>query len=222
MGTSRQAFRRIVTHLDVEASYATFDAYEGFTQRYRDVQIWKTVDDMNRYRDAIVRTVPEVVVETGTRWGGFAAWLADSFGVEVITVDIERTEGRPDEWPGVTYVQGSSIDPETVEQVTALIAGRRCMVSLDSDHHSPYVVEEIRAYGELVSPGCYLVVEDGLADLVDIARGRRFTGGRRWVGGPLRAIAQTLATDPRFRCDREIEDVTPISHHPSGWWIRQD
>lgn len=207
--------------IDVEASYATFDYEAGFKQDYAGLGVWKNVDDMDRYRAAIAVTKPEVIVETGTRWGGFAAWIAGEFpGVEVVTVDVDD-ETRPTEWPGVTFVTGDSKDPAVVEQVTGLIAGRRCMVSLDADHHAPHVEAEILAYAPLVSPGCYIVVEDGIADLVTSRRARRLGRSIPQAGGPLVAIAATLAGDERFERDRAIEQATPITYYPAGWWLRR-
>jgi cephalosporin hydroxylase len=209
------------TDLDVAASCATFDDESRFTQAHEGLRVWKTVDDMARYRAVIEATRPEVVIEAGTKWGGFAAWLADTCRVEVIAVDIERAEGRPDSWPGVTFVvEGSSIELDVVTRVRELAAGRRTMVTLDSDHHAPHVSREIRAYGPLVSRGCYLVVEDGIADLAPYAVAEPI--GRRIpkTGGPLWSIARELVGNDEWIRDREIENMTSVSHHPAGWWRR--
>jgi len=207
--------------VDVEASYALFDEEAGFTQEYAGLGIWKTVDDMARYRKIIEETKPEVVVETGTRWGGFAAWLAGEFGVDVITVDVD-VDTRPDEWPNVTFVVGDAKDDDTVAAVRELVAGRRTMVSLDDDHHAPHVEAEIKAYAPLVSPGCYLVVEDGLADIVTSRRARRIGQQIPKTGGPLKAIARALYGDLAWTRDRAVEEMTPLTHHPAGFWVRNE
>lgn len=206
--------------IDVEASYGTFATEAGFKQDHAGLGVWKSVDDMQRYACAIARTEPDVVVETGTRWGGFAAWLVDTFGVEVITVDVDE-DTRPAALPGVTFVTGDSKDPDVVAEVVKLVDGRRVMVSLDADHHAPHVLGEIRAYAPLVSPGCHIVVEDGLADIVSPRRARRLGARIPQEGGPLVAISNTLATDPRWMRDRDVEQLSPISHSPAGWWLRR-
>lgn len=207
--------------IDVEASYGTFDHESGFKQDYNGFGIWKSVNDLTRYRASIVATKPEVVVETGTRWGGFAAWITGEFpGVEVITVDIDD-ETHPATLPGVTFVHDDSTTPGAAETVRELVAGRRCMVSLDADHHAPAVRAEIELYGPLTSPGCHLVVEDGLADIVTGRRARRLGARIPQEGGPLVAIAATLADDERFERDRSIEEMSPVSHSPAGWWLRR-
>ena len=208
------------TTIDVAASMATFTSQAGFTQQHAGLNMWKSAADLDRYRHIIEADRPDVVVEAGARWGGTAAWLADSFGVDVVTVDIAEPSFEAQCWPGVTFVLGSSIDQEVVEQVTKLVAGRRCMVILDSDHHAPHVEAEIRAYSPLVTPGCHLVVEDGLADLVNSKHARRFGRQIPAVGGPLAAIVRTLAGADGWERDLEVEALSAVSHSPGGWWRR--
>ena len=210
------------TDIDVEASWQTLEHEAGHLQQHRGLGVWKSPDDLERYRAILERDRPEVVVEIGTRWGGFAAWLADEFDVEVITVDIEVTPGRPESWPGVTYVTGDSTASRVARQVRALRAGRRCMVTLDGDHSAPAVEHEIIVYGALVTPGCALVVEDGLADLLPPERAVRLGHRIPRYGGPLRAIVTTVADRPEWRRDLEIENMSTISHSPGGWWVRTD
>lgn len=209
--------------VDVEASYDTFnrEGEGGFKQDYHGLGIWKNTDDMARYRKVIEDTKPDVVVETGTRWGGFAAWVVGEFpGIEVITVDLD-TETRPAEWPGVTFVTGDSTHEHVAAEVRELVAGRRCMVSLDADHHAPAVWREIGLYASMVSPGCYVVVEDGLADIVTGRRARRMGHRIPQEGGPLVAIAASeLVTSGQWERDRTIEEMTPITYYPAGWWRR--
>jgi cephalosporin hydroxylase len=210
------------TPIDIAASYARFDTESGYTQYHAGLAMWKVSDDLDRYRKAIEACQPEVLVETGTKWGGFAAWAADTFGLDVVTVDVRRVEGRPDSWPQVTFVAGDSMAPATTAQVASMVAGHRCMVSLDADHHAGHVMREIELYSAMVTPGCYLVVEDGLADLVAPKLARRIGCRIPEEGGPLRAIeASTLTIDPTFERDLDIEAMTLVSHNPAGWWRRR-
>jgi cephalosporin hydroxylase len=52
------------------------------------------------------------------------------------------------------------VDPGILEQVQGLSQGKRTMAILDSDHHAPHVLQELRAYGEMVTTGCYMICED--------------------------------------------------------------
>src|SRR5437764_818096 len=91
--------------------------------------------DLWLYQELLVRTHPDVVVETGTWSGGSALYLAmilDHIGHgRVITVDIEVKPDRP-QHPRVTYLTGSSVDPAIVATVQEAVGGRRAMVILDS------------------------------------------------------------------------------------------
>ena len=107
--------------------------------------------------------------------------------------------------------------------VVDLIDGRRTMVSLDSEHATPHVLAEIALYGPLVTPGCYLVVEDGIFDLIEPERAH--LGGARIPaeGGPLRAIAATLAQDSAvWKRDTAIEGMSARSYHPAGFWLKKE
>lgn len=205
--------------IDIRASIGSFGTKSGYTQHHKTVPMWKSAPDLARYARIVEATRPEVVVETGTRWGGTAAWFADTFGVDVITVDVADAPAIRD-WPRVTAVVGSSIDPEVVARVGELVAGRRCMVTLDSDHHFAHVQAEIRAYAPLASVGCYLVVEDALGDLVPAEEARRFGARIPEEGGALPAIVAELAGRPEWVRDLDVEGMDPVSHSPYGWWRR--
>lgn len=181
----------------------------------------KCSDDLARYEEIINDTEPEVVVETGTRYGGSAMWFRDRVPM-VISVDFEpqMSQAMLDEHEKNTwFIKGDSKDPGIVSQVKKLIGDRRVMVSLDSDHHANHVWQEITLYGPLVTRGCFLVVEDACFDMWTGEDARR--GGRRIPeeGGPLKAMRLAgLEVDPRWKRDTEIEEWTPISHSPCGWW----
>jgi cephalosporin hydroxylase len=77
----------------------------------------------------------------------------------VISIDIVERE-RP-EHERLTFITGSSTDPDVVAQVErAAREASPVMVILDSDHSRDHVLAELRAYAPLVTPGSYLVVED--------------------------------------------------------------
>ena len=195
----------------------------GFERLYYGRKMQKCVQDLERYAEVINDTQPEVVVETGTRWGGSALWFSRNFDLDVITVDIDpqMTSNGMQLYPRVQHMVGSSTDPTLFDILREKVAGRRVMVSLDSDHHAPHVWGEIQMYGQLVSRGCFMVVEDACFDMWEGDDSRR--GGKRIpeVGGPLKAInLAALDRDPRWRRDTAIEDMHPVSHSPCGWWER--
>lgn len=165
----------------------------------------KVAEDLHRYEQIIETTRPEVIIECGTWSGASAAWFADH-DVDVITIDT--VDNRTVNHDRVTYLHGSSTDPDIVRKATELAAGRRTMVILDSDHSAVHVAAELEAYGPLVSPGCYLIVEDTICRFVP--------GTPVTAAGPLDAVEAFLPR-PGWEHDQELLDLHPVSHHPGGW-----
>jgi cephalosporin hydroxylase len=176
----------------------------------------KHEDDLARYGRILRTTRPEVVVECGTYNGQSASWFAEH-GVEVITVDVVPANGERPRRDDVRYIAGDSTHLHTFGLVQEAVAGRRCMVSLDSDHSERHVRREIALYTDLVSPGCYLVVEDGIIDWLPVPKPH---GCHVYSGSVIDAIADTLPHDGRFVRDTMIESLTPVTMSPVGWWRR--
>jgi cephalosporin hydroxylase len=164
--------------------------------------------DLWIYQELLVRRQPEVVVETGTLYGGSALYLAtilDHIGHgRVITVDIEAKNNRP-EHPRISYVTGPSTDPHIVEEVHRAVGGARAMVILDSDHRAAHVFDEIIAYAPLVQVGDYLIVED-----TNVNGHPTFP---EYGPGPMEALERFLAYTDEFvsdeRCERFMMTLNP-------------
>lgn len=191
--------------IDVEASLAA-------THRQHAEGAVKVAEDLDRYRAVIAATKPEIVVECGTFDGGSAKWF-EAQGLEVVTIDVNVVSGATMEHSEqITWAVGDSTADRTVGLVAALVHGRRTMVVLDSSHHAHHVAQEITAYGPLVTPGCYLVVEDGIV--------RWMPESEALGGGPLVAIEKLLVGNPDWELDEEIEAMHRVSMYPMGWWRR--
>lgn len=156
--------------------------------------------DLWVYQELLVRTRPDIVIETGTKFGGSALYLAmvlDQIGHgRVITVDIEVDPTRP-KHSRISYITGSSVDRAVVEQVREQVGAQRAMVVLDSDHHAPHVYDEIIAYSSLVQIGDYLIVED-----------TNVNGHPVWPDfgqGPMEAVDKFLSENDEFQIDHRCE-----------------
>lgn len=217
---------------DSEATWSTFTdgSYRG---TMLGVEIQKCQQDLDRYREIVEISQPDIVVETGTREGGSALFFHRELNLQVVSVDLcprfDRNGKPPWTGPGIEWVRGSSISTDVVQHVLPLLRGKRVMVSLDSDHHSPHVQAEIAIWGPLVTPGCYMVVEDACFEQWDADRCR--VGGSRIpeFGGPQHAmITQGLGrivvdTEGRkFWRDEAVEGMFSISHSPMGWWRKDE
>lgn len=187
-----------------------------FGTRFLGVQTLKYPTDLWAYQEIVADTLPDLIVETGTWHGGSALYLAticDAIGHgHVISIDIDP-QGPLPEHERVTFVTGSSIDPEVVERVRAAAGDGRVMAILDSDHSRDHVLAELGVYSEIVTPGCYLVVEDtnvnGNPVLPDHGP------------GPGEAVAEFLSRDARYAVDAGRER-TLITANPGGYLRRLD
>jgi cephalosporin hydroxylase len=179
--------------------------------------------DLDRYRQIIEATGPDLVVETGTHTGASAKWFARQ-GCQVVTVDINQRGGityQSASKPTVLYIQGDSTDPAIAKHVKDAVFNsfaRRVMVVLDSDHSAAHVAKEIDLYGPLVTAGCYLVVEDTIFGYAPQDVREAHIPGQE--GSPLDAVAEKLAKNPDWSRDLAVERLSPTSHHPAGFWTR--
>lgn len=171
--------------------------------------------DLWIYQEIMYEIKPDVVIETGTHQGGsarFLAYLLDVIGNgKIVTVDIKAPETTPPHHDRIQYILGSSIAEETIQKVKNQInPGEKVMVILDSNHHRDHVLEELKIYGELVSPGSYMIVEDSNV------------GGhpvyKKYGPGPMEAI-QSFMKSPKgtkFMIDRSKEKFY-MTFNPSGY-----
>jgi cephalosporin hydroxylase len=193
---------------DIEASVAAYPA------QWQGEPMVKIQDDIDRYERIITHTRPDLIIETGTWTGESALWFADMVP-EVVTVDIEpavtvRTAKR---WRGrVTAILGHSLSDSVLRMVEAVASGRRTMVVLDSDHTAHHVAAEIQRYGRFVTPGCYLVVEDGICRWVD--------DDPHQSCGPFDALESFLPA-PGWVRDTDIETLSRVTMNPAGWLVRE-
>ena len=192
------------------------------TDNYADLTwlgkpIWQPPLDLWTFQEMIVELRPSVLLETGTNQGGsamFYAHLLDSLGHgRVITVDVERMHSFEHE--RVEFLIGSSVDDKVLTTMRAAAgdADGHVMVVLDSDHSAEHVLQELRAYGPLVTSGSLMLVQDGVADTLPMYEAYR--------PGPLRAIEAYLAETSEFVVDKRLEQRFLATQHPSGWLRRR-
>ena len=187
----------------------------GHETTWLGIKLGKLPEDLWIYQEVIHETRPDVIVETGTAFGGSAHFFASLFdllgGGRVVSVDLDLRGDVP-QHPRVDYVQGSSTDPDIVEQVRERVRGaERVMVVLDSDHSGDHVLAELRAYAPLVTVGNYLVVED------TYLHGRPLVPG--FGPGPGDARDTFLRETSEFEIDRS-RNRYGLTQNPDGWLRR--
>ena len=191
--------------------------------------------DMIAMQELIWSIQPDLIVETGIAHGGsliFSAAMLElnaicggSQDAFVLGLDIdirahnrEAIEAHP-MFKRISMIQGSSIDPETIDQVKAKAAGKqKILVFLDSNHTHEHVLAELIAYASLVSVGSYCVVFDtAIEDLPnDMFRDRPWGVGNN----PKTAVWEYLKTHPEFEIDKSIQYKLLITVAPDGYLKR--
>ena len=174
---------------------------------------WKNPLDLMIYQEIVYEVRPTLVVETGTHSGGSALFWRDMMRltdgrefVEVVSVDVRNADMKPVD--GVTFLTGSSTDPAIVDAVAYTVAQHeRVLVNLDSDHAYQHVRDELDAYHGFVTPGSYLIVEDGIDD---------YRWDRR---GPHAATVDWIAGHPEFKTAKGRERLG-VTNCPDGFLRR--
>ena len=182
---------------------------------WRGVPVLKCPLDLWVYQEILDEVEPDLIVEAGTKHGGSAYYLAsicDLLGHgEVVTIDVAPLPGRP-EHPRITYLTGSSTDPDIVAKVDERIDDRSTViVILDSDHSREHVLAELEAWHSRVSVGSYLIVEDTNINGHPVSR--------RSGPGPWEAVADWLPRHPGFRRDASREKFF-MTFNPRGFLQR--
>lgn len=202
--------------------------------------------DMVAMQELVWQIRPDLIIETGVAHGGSllmnASYLALIEYAEAAKAGVALDPGRPTRHvvgididirnhnrraieahpmsSRVTLIQGSSIDPDVVAQVSEIAERHsRVMVCLDSNHTHEHVLSELRAYAPLVSKGSYCIVFDTLVeDMPD-----EFFANRPWGHGnnPKTAVRAFLREQQGFVIDRDIEAKLQITVAPDGWLKRR-
>ncbi|WP_255097406.1 cephalosporin hydroxylase family protein [Synechococcus lacustris] len=192
--------------------------------------------DIVAFQELVSTVKPDLIIETGVAHGGSLVLSASLLCLldvmegldprqsprKVVGVDIDiRPHNRKalDEHPlrfKMELIEGSSIDPEIIQQVRSHADGvDRVLVSLDSNHTHEHVLAELNAYADLVSVGSYCIVFDTAIE--DLTAGS--FPDRPWDVGnnPKTAVHEWLKSHPEFEIDKDIDNKLLISVAPDGY-----
>jgi len=195
--------------------------------------------DIVAFQEIVAQVKPGLIVETGIAHGGSLVLSASLLclldvmqGIDprqsfrkVVGVDIDiRPHNRKalDAHPlrfKMELIEGSSIDPDIVNQVRSHAEGvGQILVSLDSNHTHEHALAELNSYADLVSIGSYCIVFDTVIE--DLPPGS--FPDRPWDVGdnPKTAVTEWLKSHPEFEIDKGVDNKLLISVAPDGYLRR--
>jgi len=174
---------------------------------------------------------PDLIIETGIAHGGsilFSASMMEINGTqgEVVAVDIDirkhnkkLIESHP-MFKHITMYEGSSVDQNIVNKIKHHTKDKKCvMVILDSNHTHKHVLDELRIYASLVTPGSYVILPD---TFIEYFPKGHYSHNRPWDVGnnPHTAMKAFLKENKNFSIDNEISNKAMISETFDGYLKR--
>jgi cephalosporin hydroxylase len=182
-------------------AYYDSNVWRGPTQ-WLGVPAQKFPTDLWIYQEILFECRPDIIIETGTYWGGSALFLAticEAIGTgQIVSIDISHENLYPIQSARVSFIQAPSADPSTLELVRQAIKPTdTVMVILDSDHQKSHVLAELDAYASFVTPGQYLIVEDTNINGNPVLP--------EFGPGPREALGEWLPKHSEFKVDRSRE-----------------
>jgi len=182
---------------------------------YFGIRALKSPIDFWIYQEILFETRPDFVIEIGNCCGGGTlalAHLCDCLGKgEVVALDISH-EAVPDtvrRHPRIHLIEGDA--RQSFPQVRALIPeAADVLIIEDSSHTFENTLGVLNTFSELIQPGGYFIVEDGI-----IRHG--LDGGVS--PGPYEAIGAFIENHPDFEIDRSREPFL-ITWNPKGYLKR--
>lgn len=204
--------------------------YFNFT--WMGLPVLQLPEDLLRLQEAVFTVRPDLIIETGIAGGGSLLYLASLcrilgtgrlIGIDIyIAPQVRAALTSSSLSPYITLIEGNSTSREVFDQVTQLHEqNEKVMVILDSDHSKAHVRAELELYAPLVTPGSYIIAEDGI--MRDLCRVPG--GAANWfLDNPAAAARDFLAVHPEFRHHQPnaITDfgATPVSYWTEGWLQR--
>jgi cephalosporin hydroxylase len=193
--------------------------------------IIKYPQDIVAMQELIWQVQPDLIIETGIAHGGsiiFSASMMEMLGNDgkVIAVDIDIREHNRIEiekhpmMKRITMLQGSSVDPAIVQQISDYAAGfKNVMVVLDSNHSHEHVYRELEMYTPLVSLNSYILLPDTFVEFFP----EGYVKDRPWDVGnnPYTAMEAFLKTTDAFVKDEAITNKLLVTEAFGGGYLKR-
>lgn len=191
----------------------------------------QVVQDMFALQEAIFKSRPDFIIESGVAWGGTMLFLSSIMklfgGTKVIGVDIFIPEDLRSRLMApnnpvrdmIQLIEGSTTDLVIVDEIKKIVGNnKKVLVLLDSDHTHDHVLKELQLYAPFVGVGQYLICGDTTIERQPPAEERP----RAWGKGnnPATALKAFLGNSSDFEVDYEIENKLLLTNNPGGYLRR--
>jgi cephalosporin hydroxylase len=209
----------------VEQFYLVYYEPERLKTTYLGIASLQYPTDNWAMQEIISEVKPDFIVETGTNAGGTALFYASLLERvndqgKVITVDVGEPDPRVFTMPlwqeRVEFIRGSSTAKEVYDKIISRVRGKKVLVTFDSLHTKDHVLNEMKLYWDLVSPGSYMVVQDTQLMGHPIPLRIYSHEGKE---GPWEAVEEFLSTNKSFIIDKSRERFL-LTANPSGFLKR--
>lgn len=215
---------KVVSNLFTRSGWQQKISYEP---TWLGIPIIQTPEDIVMMQELIWKVRPDVIIECGVAHGGAVVLYASMLELlgkgHVIGVDVEirkynrlALQSHPMS-RRFTLIEASSVEKETVEDVKRHIhPDDKVLVTLDSNHTAAHVTKELQLYAPLVTADSYLVVFDGVMQVLTDAPG----GSPAWdKDNPSQAVQEFLQENNEFEVDPYYNRLK-VTYCPGGFLKR--
>ena len=176
--------------------------------------------DLIIYEEILWELKPTVIIEIGNAFGGFTLWLQDRMRmicdnkVKVITIDLEsvgHNNFKNTDSESVVSIVGNCNSDKVINNVKNNISKDDIVLIIeDSSHTFENTLQVLENYKDIVSVGSYLIVEDGICDILKLGISP----------GPMKAVEKWINTnESMYKIDRNREKYI-MTYNPKGYLKR--
>ena len=181
------------------------------------VPVFKNPLDLWVMQEIVCDTKPDIIIESGTAFGGsglFLATICDLIGNgHILSIDVASKNINRPKHRRLHYLEGDILGAKAaVEDFIKSFEGKKVMFIFDDDHSAGHVYKEMELYAPLVSPHCYMIVEDGNVNGHPVRQD--------YGPGPLEAIEHFLPKHPEFLLDDSRDSKYLFSFNPKGYLFK--
>ena len=174
--------------------------------------------DLISYEEILWEIKPDIIIEIGSAHGGFALWLADrmkniNLHAKIVSVDLEDNAKKnlaAFKLKNIVCLVGDCNSQRIVDDIKSIIKPKDSVLLIeDSSHTYSNTLAVLNNYKEIVSIHSYLIIEDGICDVLHIGD----------IPGPMKAVEDWIEKNPNYQIDREQEKYI-MTYNPKGYLKR--